>query len=238
MLRRRMVEIALLSFLALMPTNALRAQGIPVIDIAAVLQLMQQVQYWMQQIQLMKTQLDQLQQTHAAVTGARGMQNLLSDSMRNYLPPDWTQIIGVLNSNSATYSGLANQARAVMDANAILSRTQLNALSPEQRQMVEQGRKSVAMMQVMSRVAYQHTSQRFSAIQQLINAIAGAADVKAIQDLQGRIAAEQAMLQNEQTKLQVLSQAAQAEQWAQQQRVREESLNALGNYKKANHPTF
>jgi P-type DNA transfer protein VirB5 len=238
MRRSRTVAIALVSMLVLMPANETRAQGIPVIDIAAVLQLMQQVQYWMRQIQLMKTQLDQLQQTYAAVTGPRGMQNLLANSTRNYLPPDWNEMIGVLNNNSVTYSGLATQARAVMDANAILSRTQLSSLSPEQRQIVEQGRKSVAMMQVMSRAAYQSTSQRFAAIQQLINAIAGAADVKAIQDLQGRIAAEQAMLQNEQTKLQVLSQAAQAEQWAQQQRVREESLTAVGNYRKANHPTF
>src|ERR1041384_5109582 len=114
MLRRRMLEIAVLFFLALIPKNGPRAQGIPVIDIAAVLQLMQQVQYWMQQIQLMKTQLDQLQQTYAAATGPRGMHNLLPDSMRNYLPPDWNQMIGVLNSNSASYSGLANQARAVM----------------------------------------------------------------------------------------------------------------------------
>jgi len=238
MRRSRMLRIALVCLMVSIPVTVARAQGIPVIDIAAVLQLIQQVQYWMQQINLMKTQLDQLQQTRAAVTGPRGMQNLLANNARNYLPADWNQVIGVLNNNSVTYSGLAIQARAAMEANAILSRTQLTALSPEQRQMVEQGRRSVAMMQVMSRAAYQNTSQRFAAIQQLINAIGGAADVKAIQDLQGRIAAEQAMLQNEQTKLQVLSQAAQAEQTAQQQRMREESLNAVGNYKKANHPTF
>ena len=97
---------------------------------------------------------------------------------------------------------------------------------------------SAAMMQVMSQAAYENTSQRFSAIQQLINAIGGARDTKAIQDLQGRISAEQAMLQNEQTKLHVLFQSAQADQWAQQQRIREESLNAVGSYGTANHPAF
>jgi type IV secretion system protein VirB5 len=236
--RRRMLHLTVVSLIVFTPISPVRAPGIPVIDIAEVLQLVQQVQYWMQQIKLMKTQLDQLQQTYAAVTGPRGMENLLEGSRRNYLPPDWNQMVGVLNNNSVSYSGLAAQAQTVMDANAILSRTQLSQLAPEQRQIVEQGRNSVALMQVMSRVAYQNTSQRFAAIQQLINAIAGAIDAKAIQDLQGRIAAEQAMLQNEQTKLQVLSQAALGEQWAQQQRVREESLNAVGNYRKANHPTF
>jgi type IV secretion system protein VirB5 len=147
-------------------------------------------------------------------------------------------MIGVINNANATYSGLAAEVQAVMNANAVLSSAQMRALSPRQQQILVQGRKSAAMMQVMSQAAYQNTSQRFTAIQQLINAIGGARDTKAIQDLQGRIAAEQAMLQNEQTKLHVLFQSAQADQWAQQQRVREESLNAVGSYSTANHPNF
>lgn len=238
MVRRHLVTAVLASLLALMPMSASRAQGIPVIDIASLMQLIQQMQYWIQQIQLMKSQVDQLQQTYAAVTGPRGMQNLLAGSLRNYLPPDWNEMIGVINNANATYSGLATQVQAVMNANAVLSKTQVNGLSPRQQQIVVQGRRSAAMMQVMSQAAYQNTSQRFSAIQQLINAIGGARDTKAIQDLQGRIAAEQAMLQNEQTKLHVLFQSAQADQWAQQQRIREESVNAVGSYGTANHPSF
>jgi type IV secretion system protein VirB5 len=238
MVRRHLVTAVLASLLALMPTSASRAQGIPVIDIASVMQLIQEMQYWIQQIQLMKNQVDQLQQTYAAVTGPRGMQNLLAGSLRNYLPPDWNEMIGVINNANATYSGLATQVQAVMNANAVLSKTQVNGLSPRQQQILVQGRRSAAMMQVMSQAAYENTSQRFSAIQQLINAIGGARDTKAIQDLQGRISAEQAMLQNEQTKLHVLFQSAQADQWAQQQRIREESLNAVGSYGTANHPSF
>ena len=238
MVRRYFITIAFASLLVLMPTSASRAQGIPVIDIASLMQLMQQMQYWIQQIQLMKNQVDQLQQAYAAVTGPRGMQNLLAGSLRNYLPADWNEMIGVINNANATYSGLAAQVQAAMNANAVLSSAQMRALSPRQQQILVQGRKAAAMTQVMSQAAYQNTSQRFTAIQQLINAIGGARDTKAIQDLQGRIAAEQAMLQNEQTKLHVLFQSAQADQWAQQQRVREESLNAVGSYSTANHPTF
>jgi type IV secretion system protein VirB5 len=238
MVSRHMVAFIVAVPMALAPITTPRAGGMPVIDIAAVMQLMRQLQQWTQQIQLMKNQLDQLHQTYAAVTGPRGMQNLLAGSARNYLPPDWNQMISVLNNASVTYSGLANQVRAAMQANALLSKTQLSALSPKQQNIVEQGRRSVAMIQVMTRTAYQNTSERFAAIQRLINAIGTAGDSKAIQDLQGRIAAEQAMLQNEQTKLHVLFQSAQAEQWAREQRVREESLNAIGNYGKANHPTF
>lgn len=238
MLRRHFLTVAIAPLLVLTPVTASRAQGIPVIDIAAIMQLIQQVQYWIQQIQLMKNQVDQLHQTYAAVTGPRGMQNLLAGSLRNYLPPDWNEMIAVINNASTTYSGLAAQVQAVLNANVVLSSAQMRVLSPRQQQILVQGRKAAALLQVMSQAAYQNTSQRFGAIQQLINAIGGARDPKAIQDLQGRIAAEQAMLQNEQTKLHVLFQSAQAEQWAHQQRLREESLNAVGSYGTANHPTF
>lgn len=238
MVCRHLVSVVLALLLVFTPISAARAVGIPVIDVAALTQLLQQMQYWLQQIQLMKNQLDQAQQAYRSVTGPRGMQNLLAGSLRNYLPPDWNQMIGVLNNASATYNGLAAQIQTAMNANAVLSTGQVAALSLRQQQIVVKGRQAAALVQVTSRAAYENTSQRFGAIQQLINAIAAAGDAKAIQDLQGRISAEQAMLQNEQTKLQVLFQTAQGEQWAQQQRVREESLNAVGRYGAANHPSF
>ena len=73
------------------------------------------------------------------------------------------------------------------------------------------------------------TSRRFQSIQQLINAISRASDQKAILDLQARIQAEQGMLQNEATKLGILYQTAQAEEWARKQRVREQAIASIGS---------
>jgi len=238
MIRRYLLAIAFVFPLALAPMGASHAQGMPVIDVAALTQLIQQIQYCAQQVQLMKNQLDQLQQTYAATTGTRGMQNLLAGSPRNYLPTDWNQVMGVRDNASSTYGGLGAEVQGAVNANAVLSSRELSALSPSQQQTLAQDRRSAALQQVVSRTAYQNASQRFAALQQLITAIGAARDTKAIQDLQGRIAAEQAMLQNEQTKLQVLHQAMQADQQAQRQRVREESLNAVGRYGTANHPSF
>ena len=238
MFRRYLLAVAAASLLAFAPVGTARAQGIPVIDVASLIQLIQQLQYWVQQIQLMKNQVSQLQQSYTAITGPRGMQNLLAGNQRNYLPADWNQMLAVLDNTAPAYSGLSAQAQTVMNANAVLSSRDVRALSPSQQQILAQGRKAAALLQVMSRAAYQNTSQRFAALQQLINAIGAAQDAKAIQDLQGRIAAEQAMLQNEQTKLQVLYQSAQADQLAQQQRVREQSLSGVGSYGAAKHPTF
>lgn len=209
------------------------------IDITAVANLMQQVMYWQQQISAMQKQYDQLRQskdqlalTYGAMTGTRGMEQLLptSDLTRNYLPPSYGELMNTLNGSSASYAGLSSHVQSIMKANSVLSGGQIDALSPEMRRIVEQGRQSAAMLNGMTQNAYQNTSQRFSALQQLINRIATARDPKAIQDLQARIQAEQTMLTNEQTKLQSLYQMAQAEEAAQRQHTREQVISGHGGF--------
>jgi type IV secretion system protein VirB5 len=63
----------------------------------------------------------------------------------------------------------------------------------------------------------------------LIDAISRATDQKGILELVARIDAEQGMLQNEQTKLNVLSQAAQGGEWARRQRAREQAVVSVGS---------
>lgn len=233
---RRFLVALLLVAASLAPLHA--KAGIPVIDVTAVANLIQQVMYWQQQISEMQKQYDQLKeskdqltQTHNAMTGSRGMEQLLptSDLARNYLPPSYGELMSTLNGTSAGYAGLASQVQSIMKANSILSGTQMEALSPELRQVVEQGRQSAALLNGLTQSAYQNTSQRFSALQLLINRIASAQDPKAIQDLQARIQAEQNMLTNEQTKLQSLYQIARAEEAAQQQRLRERAATDVGS---------
>ena len=214
--------------------------GIPVIDVTAVANLIQQVMYWQQQITAMQRQFDQLQaskeqlqQTYGAMTGTRGMDQLLatSDLSRNYLPPNYNELMGVINGSASGYSGLSGQVQSIMNANRVLSGTQMDALSPDLRQIVDKGRQSSAMLNGMTQSAYQNTSQRFSALQQLIDAIGRTNDPKAIQELQARIQAEQAMLTNEQTKLQSLYEIARSEELVRRQRIRERSASDVGSVK-------
>ena len=205
--------LLVLLFAAALAVAAPARAGIPVIDRTAVANLIQQVAYWQQQLAGMASQLTQLQQTHAGMTGGRGMQNLvpMTTQQRNYLPTSYGELMNTVNGNSVTYSGLSAQVQSAMTANAILGDTQMGSMSPEMRLLVDDGRRSAAMAQVLARAAYQGTSQRFGALQQLIAMVGAAADLKAIEDLQGRIGAEQVMLTNEQTKLQLLYQMMQAE---------------------------
>jgi type IV secretion system protein VirB5 len=95
----------------------------------------------------------------------------------------------------------------------------------------------VALLQALSQDALGNASGRFASVQQLIDAIPSARDQKGILDLQARIGAEQGMLQNEQTKLQVLYQTAVAQDWATQQRAREQVIAAQGDFATRFEPT-
>jgi Skp family chaperone for outer membrane proteins len=220
-----------LLFLAIVLTTPAANAGIPVIDRTAVANLIQQVAYWQQQLTGMASQLSQLQQTHAAMTGGRGMQNLvpMTPQQRNYLPSSYAELMSTVNGNSVTYSGLSTQIQTAIVANSVLTDAQIGGLNPEMRLLVDDGRRSAAMAQAVARAAYQNTSQRFAALQQLIAMVGAAADLKAIEDLQGRVGAEQVMLTNEQTKLQLLYQMMQADQQARQQRARERSILDIGS---------
>ena len=235
-MRRPSLFFLLFSLVLVAPA---RAQGIPVIDSTAVANLVQQIAYWKEQLTAMGNQLSQLQQTFASVTGTRGMDGVMpvTQQQRNYLPADYSELMATVNGTSTTYADLSAQIQKAISANAVLTTAQLNTLTPEMRQQIESARSSAAMVSTLSQTAYQNTSQRFGALQQLITAIAATGDLKAIQELQGRVDAEQTMLTNEQTKLQSLAQIALADETIRRQRTREQVIGSHGGFSNRFSPT-
>jgi len=225
---------ALLLGLAATPAQAQMA----VIDVAAIRQLLAQVNFWREQISAMEREFDQLQETHAALTGPRGMQALLplDDAQRNYLPRDWAGVSQVLAGESAQYRALAEHVTATVTANAVLSPAQLATLPAAERANLIEARRAAAGLAVMTREAYAQAGERFAALSQLVQAIGAAPDAKAIADLQGRIAAEQAMLGNEQAKLAVLAQLAEAEERTRALQLRELAIAGHGRFEQRFHP--
>lgn len=203
-----------------------------VVDVRAVFELRQQINYWRQQITSMQQELSQLQATHAALTGARGLQNLLPVSLdvRNYLPADWTEIQRLLAGQGTRYGALAREVAAGITAASVLSADELARRSPQERAIIESGRTQAAWLTATSRDAYAQASARFGSLQQLIAAVGRVTDAKAVADLQARIGAEQAMLANEQAKIELLAQMAQAEEALQAQRQREATIAGHGQF--------
>lgn len=203
-----------------------------VVDVGAITQLIQEVTTLKEQLDTARGQLTQAQQAYQSITGGRGMERLLSGTVRNYLPPDWQGLLSTVNGLSASYGTLSSLLNSMLRANAILTPDQVARLSAQERQELQSSRNSAALMQATSQEALQSSSQRFASLQQLITAIPSATDEKGILDLQARIAVEQAMLQNEQTKVQTLNQSLEADERARQQRARELAISNIGSLRR------
>jgi type IV secretion system protein VirB5 len=199
-----------------------------VIDPAALVQLLIQVQQLAQQVAVAQQTVTQAQQAYAAVTGGRGMQFLAPNLQRNYLPTNWAQLTGAMAGAGGPYGALGSDVSATVLRNAVLSPGQIAFLSAAEADSLNQRRRSVALLEALSRAALANTSDRFNSLQTLITGIGAAADEKAILDLQARIGAEQGMLANEATKLQELYQAAEVQAATERQRADEKLINDIG----------
>jgi hypothetical protein len=227
-MRSRLILSVLLIGLPLAGIRTAHAQ-FAVIDVASIVQLVQEVEQLQQQVETAKSQLAQAQSEYAAITGNRGMQQLLSGTVRNYLPSDWTQLSQVLQGSGGSFPTLTGDVNALLSANSVLTASQVAQLSTLQQTQLLNARQSPALLQAMARAALQNSSDRFASLQQLITAIGTAVDQKGSLDLTARIAAEEGMLQNEQTKLQSLYQVAQSQEWARAQRAREQAIADQGS---------
>jgi type IV secretion system protein VirB5 len=214
--------------LSLAVAPAARAQW-AVVDVGAITQLIQEVQTMSQQLITAQAQLQQAKSTLQSMSGGRGMQTLLSGTNRNYLPTSSAQLTSAMQG-SGSYAGLSLDVRNAVSANAVLTPAQLATLSPADQQRIAAARQSAALRQALAQEALANSSSRFAALQNLISAIGSAGDQKAILDLQARITAELGMLQNEQTKLQVLAQAGDALAAANAQQNLELSLSEQGRF--------
>ena len=234
-LNRRFCIACLLGSIAAAP--AAMAQW-AVIDVPAIAQLIKEVQTMQQQLATARNQLQSAQQAVQAMTGNRGMQALLGGTTRNYLPANWAQIANALEGQGPSgYSAFSLDVRSAMAANAILSPPRLASLSRADQQQIQAARQSSAVQQALSHEALANASNRFASIQSLIAAISTASDQKAILDLQARISAELGMLQNEQTKMQILYQATQAQETVIRQQARERAIQDQGRFETRFQPT-
>jgi len=231
-MRTKQARFFSISLLLVLIAPAAHAQ-FAVIDIAAVNQLFSEVQQLQQQLATARSQLMQAQAEYQAMTGSRGMQSLLAGTVRNYLPPDWSTLQGVMQGTGAgagAYPALLADLTKAINANAVLTVQQLSALPAAAGQSMQAGRQSSALLQSLAHEALANSSQRFAALQQLIDTIGSATDQKSILELQARIAAEGGMLENEHTKLDDLYQSTQADQWVNAQRTRELIVAGHGQF--------
>jgi len=199
------------------------AQAVVVIDNANlknnIKQQVQTMAQWKQQYEQMTGQIKQLESQHAALTGSRNLGQIFNNpALRDYLPQDWQGVYDRVRGGG--YAGLSGSGKQVYEQNHIFDGCS-HIGNREQRLACEARAVKPAQDKGFALDGYQAATSRMQQIDQLMSTINTTQDPKAIAELQGRIAAEQANIQNEQTKLQMYAMVAAAEDRLQEQRERE-----------------
>lgn len=202
---------------------------IPVTDVAHittnVMNHVEDIAKYVEQITELKNQLDQMKQQYAAITGSRNLGEILNDSkFKSYLPSDWQNVYDSVRTGG--YSGLSGTGKSIYDATKKYDSCQHIKIEDEQIACEARSIKA-AQDKAFAVDAFDRSKDRLTQIEQLMSRINSTEDPKAIAELQGRIAAEQAMIQNEATKLQMFQMIAAADEQIQRQQQRE--LNAKAN---------
>jgi type IV secretion system protein VirB5 len=207
---------------------------IPVTDMLSIQQQIQQVVAWGQQLTAMQSQLTQQQQMYQSMNGSRGMGQLFNDpSLKNTLPTNWQQVYDAIKNGG--YAGLTGNAKTIRDSNAIYNcagRTGSQAGTQSAQSvstLCQGGLNRAAQDEAFAQDAYAASQSRLDNIQNLMGQINESSDPKAIADLQARIQAEQAMIQNEQTKLQMFKMLADAKHEQMNQQKYETSMKDFQN---------
>lgn len=168
------------------------------------IQNLQQVQQAIQQVQEMQKQLQQAKQTYEALSGVRGLGDVFNNpELRNYLPSDWNELY-----DSAASGDLAGITGAV---DGIVSANSSGSIEDMSNDLRERMRRKGAVDKAAAMAAYDAALKRNQQIQSLLGQINQTSDPKAIAELQARIQGEQAAIQNETAKLQLVAMLQQAE---------------------------
>lgn len=181
--------------------------GIPVVDTAMNAQTglhnIATVAQWAKEIAEMQQQYTELQRHWDKMDT---MESLVKGS--RYLGVTNTPgINGEIPDLNAIYNGDYGSTQSIMNAERV-SKTN----STTQDALRERHFQSAASEKALALKTFDGAQARLSNINTLISKISTAQDPKAIQDLQARIASEQALIQNETTKLQMISQLSRSEE--------------------------
>jgi type IV secretion system protein VirB5 len=148
-----------------------------------------QVVSWAAQYIQMVREYNQLVAEYSSLNGIRGMADLVNNpTARKYLPDDYME---ALSNGYGDWKALKE----------LLDKDSQNLSTEERYKKVV---KQIAIDEAMTAAAYKKASERIRDIQILLNKVNDAPDAKDIADLQGRIQAESAMLQNEQAKISMM----------------------------------
>jgi type IV secretion system protein VirB5 len=213
--------LPILAVVLFVTSTPVSAAGIPVVDAVQIgenlMQHVENIAKFVEQIEHLQKQIDQQQEHYDAIAGSRGLGKVMLDPRyRQYLPEDWQSVYDGVRSGG--YAGLSSDAAAIRNAAMRYDACQ-DIKHAQQKTVCEAQAVKGAQDKAFAQRSFDLAKQRVSQIEALMDEINATQDPKAISEIQARIAAEQASLTNEDTKLRMLQMVADAEdKIVQQQR--------------------
>lgn len=199
-----------------------------VIDEAAIAKAVEQLEQLKQQYDELKKETKQLQQTYSAITGTRGFGEVLkNESFKDNLPENWSAVYNNLRQQG--YTGLTPQAKEIYDRNKIYDKCQSIA-SSEQKKVCAARSVKAAQDEAFTLDMLEKSKSKMANIENLLGQIRQTQDPKGIAELQARIATEQSLIANDQTKLQLFKMASEAEERVLNQQAREAAAKSAATH--------
>jgi type IV secretion system protein VirB5 len=200
-----------------------RAQGIPVMDIASIIQSILQVLNEVTQIENQIQQITQMGDQLKSLNGIRNLGDVFDNPMlKNYVPAEAYTYLNAINTSG--YAALNATAKSLRDAGMVYNCLDLSGVSRTNCQAsLAQPYQQKGLLQD----AMKSASGRLSQIKSLMNQINGTSDQKAVQEIQARIGAENALLAHEVSQVQMLQGMADSEERIARSRERERQYEML-----------
>jgi type IV secretion system protein VirB5 len=211
------------SLLIAVGAGNVQAQGIPVIDVANLVQTVQQVVNDITQINNQVQQITQLQNQLSSITGMRNLGKVFNDpTLRNYVPAEAYTLLNAVGTTG--YAGLNPTAKALRDSGMLYNCMELaGAARTDCQAALAQPYQHKGLLQDAMKTAAARPSQ----IHSLMDQINATTDQKSVLEIQARIGAENALLAHELTQLQMLQAMADSEERIARSRDRERQYQML-----------
>ena len=198
---------------------------IPTTDIA---NLLQNALAQLEQIASMKNQLDQAISQYKAVTGSRGLGLINSDArLQNYLPADWMSSYAALKNGT---EGMTSQAQALRRANQVYN---CEDRSGNDKSLCLGQLNRPYQDKALGLQAHGRALDEVKQITALMDQINQTQDAKGVAEIQARIGAEQATMQNEMNKLALFAKLSETEDRIAAAQRQELNMKRASNTKRA-----
>lgn len=197
--------------------NAVSYAGVPVSVVAdpqAWTAHLEDIAKYVEQIKQLENQFKQQVKQYESMTSARGLANVINSQYD-------TDALSGINTDSILRDSGINSASDFK-------------LPEDVAELYDTAAKNAATYAGQASRSLEQAQSRFTELSGLVRRVNTATDPKEVMDLNARIGAEQAFLQNEVGKLQVLQQTAQANDALYQQKVKQMAVQSSGSLRNVN----